>query len=107
MAKPRFFSSEFSYLESPDHDGFYFPAPHTLKGRIGGEEYVLEHNPVEKQYRWKSKDAEMVLDENNKLIPEKSKASSKVDMSNYYIMKVLLDGLLENSEDYAPVLLRG
>ncbi len=107
IAKPRFFNSEFSYLESADHDGFYFPTANALKGRIGAEEYVLEHNPLNSQYRWISNDAEIVLDKNNKPITELTKASGKIDMTNYYIMKVLLDGLLENSEDYAPIILRG
>ena len=108
IEKPRFFSSQASYQEFKTHDGFYFPEPNSLQGRIASEEYYLAYKPDKEQYIWKSAELELTIDENNKLIDEQSSASKDyIDMKNYYVMKTLLKGLIDNNSDYAPIILRG
>jgi len=108
IEKPRFFSSQASYHEFQDHDGFYFPEANALRGRIDGEEYYLQYQPEDEQYLWKSAGAELVLDKDNNLLNGQSSASQDyIDMKNYYIMKTLLRGLSDNDYDYSAVILRG
>jgi putative selenate reductase len=111
IEKPRFFSSQFTYEKYDSYDGFYFPTPFALTGRIESKEYHLSFDPAKKEYVWRSDEMELILDADNKLKMGKSRLSLKdqarISMNAYYIMKTLLEGIIANPNDYPSVILRG
>ena len=110
IEKPRFFFSEGSYTRHSDLDGFYFPAPQELVGRITGQEYRLRFDADQQEYHWHSAAAELVLDSGNRVRSGKISAtqpeSVEIDLEPFYIMRTLLDGMLSEAENYPAILLR-
>lgn len=111
IEKPRFFFTEESYQQFKDYDGFYFPDPHCLQGRINQKEYLLAFNPDNKVYLWKDGGVEFLLNAENRLVSGinfvELKEGDEVDMRPYYIMRTLLDGILNDPQNYPAVMLRG
>jgi putative selenate reductase len=110
IEKPRFFFSEASYRKFEKYDGFYFPTPNSLRGRLQCDEYVLSYDPQKNEYRWQNGEVELRLDFENRLldgVPLNGLAEGKeIDMTPFYIMRVLLDGIRNNPDDYTSVMLR-
>ena len=111
IEKPRFFFSQFTYEKYDNYDGFYFPTPFSLAGRIESKEYHLSFDPEKKEYVWRSDEVELILDTGNKLKMGKSLVSlddqARISMNAYYVMRSLLDGVIANPDDYPSVMLRG
>jgi putative selenate reductase len=111
IEKPRFFFSRFTYEKYSNYDGFYFRSPFVLTGRIESKEYYLSFDPEKKEYLWRSGEVKLILGADNKLKMGKPLVSlnnqARINMSAYYIMKTLLDGIMENPGDYPSVMLRG
>ncbi len=111
VVKPRFFFSEETYRRFQDYDGFYFPGPDRLVGRIQGQEYVLAHHPKTNAYTWHNGAFELTLDADNRFISGRSlsqdETAATIDMEPFHIMRVLFDGLRRRARDYAAVMLRG
>ncbi|RMH95891.1 MAG: glutamate synthase [Calditrichaeota bacterium] len=110
VQKPRFFFTEASYSQYADGNGFFLPDPHTLKGRIGEREYLLSYNPEKGVYLWQSPEVELLLDADHRLISGMERAQlldgQTIDMQPYYIMRMLLDGLLRAADTYPAIMLR-
>lgn len=111
IEKPRFFFNENSYAQFKNYDGFYFPDPHCLKGRIDQKEYLLVYNPDNKMYLWKDGGVEFLLNAENRLVSGinfvELKDGEEIDMRPYYIMRTLLDGILNDPHNYPALMLRG
>lgn len=111
IEKPRFFFSEASYQRFKTYDGFYFPDPNSLKGRIAGKEYLLAFNPDNKIYLWKNGAVEFLLRADHRLVSGinfvELREGEEIDMQPYYTMRVLLDGILSDPQNYPAVMLRG
>ncbi len=110
IEKPRFFLSEASYRDFSHLDGFYFEPPLALHGRIGGEEHRLVFDVDRGEYRWQRDGVEVVLDRDNRLVrasvQSPADSSVRISLKSYYIMRVLLDGLLNDPGGYAAVMVR-
>ncbi len=110
VEKPRFFFSEDSYRRFSNYDGFYFPDPNTLKGRIDGTEYLLSFNPSQHVYLWQSPLVEFLIDSAHRFISGMERAriaeQQVIEMKPYYIMRTLLDGILNDPAAYTSVMLR-
>ncbi|RMD97346.1 MAG: hypothetical protein D6814_09640, partial [Calditrichaeota bacterium] len=91
-------------------DGFYFEPPAVLHGRIDGEEGRLELDAETREYRWQQNGVEVVLDRDNRLVrasvQSPADSSVRISLKNYYIMRVLLDGLMNDPGGYAAVMVR-
>ncbi len=111
VEKPRFFFSEETYRTYRDYDGFCFPAPNSMKGRIERREYTLAYDPERDEYTWRNGCFELKLDAEHHLLsgrPLNGKPEGEhIDMRPYYIMRVLFDALRNNANDYAAVMLVG
>ena len=111
VEKPRFFSQRSSYEHFKDHDGFFFPHPFAIQGRIGRSEYTLAYDRESSSYHWQSEAVSLTLDENDRLIAGRTldggEPPSHIDMTSFYIMKVLLRSLIDNQDSYPAVILRG
>jgi putative selenate reductase len=110
IEKPRFFSSESSYLKFKEYDGFFFPDSFCLKGRIDKNEYLLVFNPENKMYLWKDGGIELLLNTENRLVSGinfvELEEGDEIDMRPYYIMRTLLDGILNDPQNYPALMLR-
>ncbi|MFQ5771561.1 MAG: hypothetical protein ACE5HX_13565, partial [bacterium] len=110
IEKPRFFFSKASYDKHSEYDGFYFPTPNSLRGRIGGEEYVLAFEAESQEYIWRNSEVEVELDTENRFISGKPSTepgnSIEIDMTAYYILRALFDGIVKNENNYPFVMLR-
>lgn len=110
IEKPRFFGSESTYIQYADYDGFFFPSPNSLVGRIEGVEYQLSANNETGFYTWKSAEVELRLDDSGKVHSANSLQSisenAEISLQAFYIMKVLLDGIMDDPNSYAAVILR-
>lgn len=110
IEKPRFFFSEASYQRFNSYDGFYFPDSNSLKGRIAGKEYLLAFNPDTQIYLWKNGAVEFLLAADHRLVSGinfiELKQGEEIDMQPYYTMRVLLDGILSDPQNYPAVMLR-
>ncbi|RMG26759.1 MAG: hypothetical protein D6732_21000, partial [Methanobacteriota archaeon] len=110
IEKPRFFFSEESYLKFANYDGFYFPTPYSLRGRIKGQEYILSLNPITEMYLWQSEQVEMLINKDHQQVSGMERApienGTRLDMEPYYIMRVLLDGILADPQNYSSIMLR-
>jgi putative selenate reductase len=110
IEKPRFFFSEESYQQFKNYDGFYFPDPHCLQGRINQKEYLLAFNPDNNVYLWKDGGVEFLLNAENRLVSGinyvELKEGDEIDMRSYHIMRTLLDGILNDPQNYPAVMLR-
>lgn len=111
IEKPRFFFSKLSYEIYKEYDGFYFPTPNSLKGRIKKKEFYLVFNPYKNEYLWRSSDVEMLLDSENQLKSGSAHNSlseqAEIDMTAFYIMRTLFEGILNSPKTYTSVMLRG
>lgn len=111
IEKPRFFFTQATYEKYGNYDGFYFPTPLALTGRIESKEYHLSFNIERKEYLWRSDEMELILDADNKLKMGKPLVSledqARINMNAYYTMKTLLDGIIANPGDYPSMMLRG
>lgn len=111
IEKPRFFFTQSTYEKYNNYDGFYFPNPFTLKGRIESKEYNLSFNSEKKEYFWQSSEVELILDTDNILQKGKPLVSledqARINMSAYYVMKTLLDGIIADPGGYPSMMLRG
>ena len=110
IEKPRFFFHRSTYERYKKYDGFYFPQPDTLRGRIAGIEYTLNWNEELQKYTWITPEVEIDLDIDNNFISGRKinslNAVAEIKMKNYYIMRTLLDGLMNNHDNYYSILLR-
>lgn len=111
IEKPRFFFTELSYKKHAEYDGFYFPTPYSLKGRIQKREYFLSYNPNKNEYLWRNSDVEILLDARNRLLSGRAlnglPEQTEIDMTAFYIMRTLFDGIINTPKAYASVMLRG
>ncbi|HEX9653624.1 MAG TPA: hypothetical protein VGA99_07930, partial [bacterium] len=111
IEKPRFFFSETSYRKFAKYDGFYFPMPDSMIGRIRQREYMLLYDERKNQYLWRSDDAEFLLDSENRFVAGIAlrglPGEVEFDMTPFYIMRTLFDGIRNNPDDYTSVMLRG
>lgn len=109
IEKPRFFFSEESYQKFEDSDGFYFPKPYSMRGRINGIEYELSYEPGVCHYRWHSPEVEILLNAENEFLSGKPldglPDNKIIDMKPFYMMRVLFDGILRNSNGYSTIFL--
>lgn len=111
IEKPRFFSSEASYRMFNSYDGFVFPAPNMMKGRIDGVEYELSRSVDRQRYTWRSAGVEAVFGsdlsfQNGRLLG-KAPAETEIDTYAFYVMKALFDGIINDNDSYSSVMLRG
>ncbi len=110
IEKPRFFFSGTSYRKYEKYDGFFFPTPNSIIGRIKQQEFFLSFEEKKNLYRWRDGEVELRLDVENRLLDGvtlNSLAEGKeIDMTPFYIMRVLLDGIRNNPNDYTSVMLR-
>lgn len=111
IEKPRFFFSEKSYRKYGEYDGFYFPTPESLKGRIGGKEYFLTFDPKKEKYIWRNAKIELHLDSENHFLDGKILNGivdgEEIDVRPFYVMRTLFDGIKNNPDDYTSMMLRG
>lgn len=111
IEKPRFFFSEASYRKFSKYDGFYFPTSDSMIGRIHGQEYSLSFDEQKNEYCWRNGGVEFVLDAANHFlagaVSDGINEGAEIDMTPFYIMRVLFDGIRNNPEDYTSVMLRG
>ncbi len=111
IEKPRFFFSEANYRKFEKYDGFYFPTPNSMVGRIQGCEYFLSFDEKKNEYRWRNGEVEFLLDFENRFLAGIAmnglSEGAEIDMTPFYIMRVLLDGIRNNPNDYTSVMLRG
>ncbi|MFQ5629210.1 MAG: 4Fe-4S dicluster domain-containing protein, partial [bacterium] len=111
VAKPRFFFSRESFEKDKNQNGFFFETPAHLLGCIDGQDYALSLDPATGQYTYKSEAATLTLGAGHELIAAQAAAldlpeGTEIDLTPYYAMRVLLNGLLEHPEMYAAVVLR-
>ncbi len=80
-------------------------------GRIKGQEYFLNYDPVKKEYLWRSLQVELRLDSENRFLSgdvlNGLLENEDIDMRAFYIMRVLFDGVKNNPDDYTSVMLLG
>lgn len=111
IEKPRFFFSETSYRKFENYDGFYFPMPDSMIGRIQQREYLLMYDDEKKQYLWRNDNVEFLLDSENRFVTGMAlnglRSEVEIDMRPFYIMRTLFDGIRNNPDDYTSVMLRG
>ncbi|MCZ6818251.1 MAG: glutamate synthase [Calditrichaeota bacterium] len=112
IEKPRFFFSEDSYAKFRNHDGFYFPTPDSMRGRIDRKEYVLQFDSNKLQYHWRCAAAELCFDSDSRflsgaLLNGAEGEGYEIDTRPFHIMRVLFDGIRNHQEDYTSVMLRG
>ncbi|MFQ5676207.1 MAG: 4Fe-4S dicluster domain-containing protein, partial [bacterium] len=111
IEKPRFFFSEKSYRRFHEYDGFYFPKPDSMMGRIDGREYGLHFDAEQKEYRWRAPKVELRFDSENRLLSGKIlnglPDGVEIETRPFYIMRVLFDGIRRDRENYTSVMLRG
>ena len=104
-----FFSSEESYSTFSSYDGFYFPSPDSMRGRIKGEEFFLVFNKDEAKYTWENSDTRLYFNKNNDFINGEILSSgsikSEINTENYLIMRLLFDGLKNSPNEYAAIML--
>ncbi|MFQ5639361.1 MAG: 4Fe-4S dicluster domain-containing protein [bacterium] len=109
IEKPRFFFSEQSYEKHRDYDGFYFPTPNSMTGRIGKQEFFLLYDAEKNVYLWRNGEYELTLNAKNELVSGRpvsgAQNAKKIDMKAFYIMRVLFDGIKNNPGDYTSVML--
>ncbi|MBF0289551.1 MAG: 4Fe-4S dicluster domain-containing protein [SAR324 cluster bacterium] len=109
IEKPRFFSTEISYNTSRQHDGFYFPAPCTIKGRCQGNEFSLVYCAERRQYSWESTEISLIFDDNHQLVEAETKTAFSenaiINTDAYYAMRLLLQSMLDSPESYPAVVL--
>ncbi len=109
IEKPRFFLTGASYQAHKNYNGFYFPAPYTIKGRYREKEYVLTYCPQQKQFSWQSSEIDLVLDDDDQLIEATPKTKlieqTIINMDAYYAMKLLLRTMLDAPASYPSVIL--
>ncbi len=110
IEKPRFFSSKTTYEMFRSYDGFYFPTPNEMVGRIDGKEYTLSADGEQARYRWRSTEVELTLDENGQLLAGKTLANlaknAQIDMQPFWIMKTLFEGLAQEGDAYPAIVLK-
>jgi len=109
LLKPRFFSSQQTYAEFDDYDGFYLGENGTLTGRMDGVEYVLARESQTGNYRFQTPTAKMVLNQQDVMVSAQADTmteGAELNMTPYYRMKLLYQGL-QASKDYAHTLLQG
>lgn len=108
VEKPRFFFSEATYRQFADYDGFYFASPDEMRGRIGGDEFVLRAQG-ENAYVWQTKDVRLQLDVKGQLrsaeLVNPAAVEENIDMQPFYTMKVLFEGIRSHPEHYPAQLL--
>ncbi len=109
IEKPRFFFSEQTYRQFRDYDGYYFPEPYALKGRLDGKEYELRYDDAQHHYIWQYDGLQIILDENDELkgwqLSQSVNINKSIDMEPYHIFKTVLRGFLESTENYPTILL--
>jgi putative selenate reductase len=110
IEKPRFFFSEASYRRFQKYDGFYFPRPNSMVGRIQRQEYSLVYDET-KGYIWRTGSAEFVFNRESRLVSAAAlnglSSGVEIDTKPFYIMRTLFDGIRNNPDDYTSVMLRG
>ncbi|MFQ5706935.1 MAG: 4Fe-4S dicluster domain-containing protein [bacterium] len=111
IEKPRFFFSEVSYKKHGEYDGFYFPTPYSLKGRLQEQEFLLLYDKDENEYIWQNSEVEIRLTAQDEFLSGRvlggTTAPTLIDMTPFYIMRALFDGILNAPSTYTSVMLRG
>ncbi len=107
IEKPRFFLNVHTYQQFRRYDGFYFPSPHAIVGRLQGEEYRLEYQSEKGLFRWRTREAEIWLTAEDQLVDWAVSGDREVRFSlePYYVLKTLLMGFLKDPENYPAVVL--
>ena len=108
IAKPRFFGSRATYEKFAGYEGFYFPSPLTMIGRIEGQEFQLACDVERREYTFRSSKIELKLDQHDQRLASKriagTQKSDYIDMRPYYIMRTLMEGLLADREAYPAII---
>jgi len=108
IEKPRFFFTEESYREFADYDGFYFPTPDEMVGRIAGREYALHFDGAKKHYRWRSPEAELTFDVAGSLVSGRrldgATSGQLIETEPFHIMRILFEGIRRDRQ-YTSVML--
>ena len=111
IEKPRFFHSEEGYRTSDPLDGFFFPTPFSMTGRVDNQEYHLALPAQGSEIRWVSPEVAFVFDGSGMLLrgtPLTDLAEEAViDMEVFYAMKLLMESVLKNADAYPAILMRG
>ena len=111
IEKPRFFFSKSSYKTHNEYDGFYFPTPNSMTGRIQKREYFLSRAPEKGEYLWRDSDVEITLDAENQFLSGRAlnglANETEIDMKPFYIMRTLFDGIVSSQESYWSVMVQG
>ena len=93
------------------YDGFFFLSPFSMKGRISGKEYELSFDTNKGEYRWISSGDEYFFGPDENLREGKIQGDGPIDMeidlTPFYSMKVLFDGIIAQPTSYPSILLRG
>ncbi|RMF57373.1 MAG: glutamate synthase [Calditrichaeota bacterium] len=109
VEKPRFFFSEESYNKYQDHDGFCFPTPTSMKGRIRQQEYFLRDDAQKQEYVWEDGRFELRLDRTGHLLAGRplrnARDGEEIDLMPFHIMRVLFEGLRRDANNYPAVML--
>ncbi len=109
IEKPRFFFSQESYRRFHEHDGFVFPKPSLMRGRVSGREYSLEKRQRTGDFIWRSQDVELQLSRDGTLqawkFLQRLDEGTIIDTKPYYIMRTLFDGITGNPDDYTSVMI--
>ena len=108
IEKPRFFSSEKSYNQNRNYDGFYFPSSNSMRGRIAGEEFSLIFEKTKDKYTWENKSVKLHFNSNNDLIDGEIKSDfndHEISTETFFIMRSLFDGLKNTSNEYPAIIL--
>jgi len=111
IEKPRFFHSAAGYRTSFPLDGFFFPTPFSMTGRLDKKEYHLALHQQRHEIRWQSPEVDFVFDEGGVLLRGTPRVAlsegETIDMEVYYTMKILMDSILKHPDDYPAILIRG
>ncbi len=103
---PLFFYNETGWVASSN--GFYFIDPHAIRGKINGRKYLLAVNEKNRIYLWQNGLVEFLIKENHTLHTGIEKIEMQdetfIEMGPYYLMRLLLDGIMSDSSLHRRLL---
>ena len=111
IEKPRFFHSEEGYRTSYPLDGFFFPTPLSMTGRVDKKEYHLALLAQRHEIRWVSPEVDFAFDEDGALLRGTPLTDLQegeiIDMEAFYAMRILMEAILKAPDAYPAILVRG
>jgi len=112
IEKPRFFLSRSSFDAAPSLNGFYFESRGKLLGRFAGETFILIKTKSAEDYLWQGRLFTCRINAHNEisgfvLSEEGQKSTFTLNLSVFYAMRIIMEGIQGLFPKYPAVLLLG